>query len=101
MSDVSCGGNLPANCKGCAVYKDLQKKAHRPIRLKQYTFPTQIKHTLYTELGITHAQINKQNSYTPTNVMQEPLTNQPLQPTGDTQDLKNTMKSLSEQWELG
>jgi hypothetical protein len=39
----------------------------------------------------------KQNSYMPTNLEQEPYTNQSHQQTSDVQDLKNTMKSLSEQ----
>jgi hypothetical protein len=46
LSDVQCalcGGNHPANYKGCTVYKDLQKKIYPPSRLKQYTPPAQIK----------------------------------------------------------
>jgi hypothetical protein len=33
---VLCGGNHPANYKGCMVYKDLQKKTYPPLHLKQY-----------------------------------------------------------------
>jgi hypothetical protein len=60
---VLCGGNHPANYKkGCAVYKDLQKKTYSPLRLKQYTPLTQIKQTLYTQQGVTNSQISKQPS---------------------------------------
>jgi hypothetical protein len=41
---VLCGGNHPANYKGCMVYKDLQKKTYLPLRPKIYT-PTQTLHT--------------------------------------------------------
>jgi hypothetical protein len=52
-----CGGNHPANYKGCTVYEDLQKKTYPPLCLKQYTPP---------QPGVTYAQITKQNSYAPT-----------------------------------
>jgi hypothetical protein len=59
------------------VYKDLQKKIYAPLRLKQYIPPTQIKHSLYTQPGVTYAQITDQNSYSPINIEQEPHMNQP------------------------
>jgi hypothetical protein len=65
-----CGGNHPVNYKGCTVYKDLQKKTQPPLHLEQYTPPAQIKQTLYTQPGVTYAQITKQNSYAPINVEQ-------------------------------
>jgi hypothetical protein len=64
--------------------------------LKQYT-PAQIKQTLYTQPGVTYAEITKQNSYAATNIEQDQHINQPLQQTSDVQDLKNMMKSLFEQ----
>jgi hypothetical protein len=64
---VLCGGNHPANYKGCTVYKDLQKKTYPPLRLKIYTPLAQIKQTLHTQPGVTYAHITKQNSYSPTN----------------------------------
>jgi malonyl CoA-acyl carrier protein transacylase len=92
---VLCGGNHPANYKGCTVYKDLQKKTYQPIRLKQYTPPAaQIKQTLHTQPGVIHAQITKQNTYATTTIEQDQHINQPLQ---QTSDLKNMMKSLFEQ----
>jgi hypothetical protein len=94
---VLCGGNHPANYKGCTVYKDLQKKKYQPLRLKQYTTLAQIKQTLHTQLGITYAQITKQNTYAITTIEQDQHINQPLQHTSDIQELKNTMKSLFEQ----
>jgi hypothetical protein len=50
---VLCSGNHPANYKGCAVYKGVQKKTYPPLRLKQYTPPAQIKQTLHTQPGVT------------------------------------------------
>jgi hypothetical protein len=73
---VLCGGNHPAKYKGCTVYKQLQKKTYPPPHLKHYTPAAQIKHNLYTQPGITYAQITKQNFYAPTNVEQEPHINQ-------------------------
>jgi hypothetical protein len=85
---VLCGGNLPANYKGCMAHKELQKRTHPPLCLKQ---------TLYTQPGATYDQITKQNSYTPTNTEQEPHANQSHQQPRDMQDLKNMMKSFLEQ----
>jgi hypothetical protein len=79
------------------VYKDLQKKTYPPLRLKQYNPPAQIKQTLYTQTGVTYAQITKQNSYAATNIEQDQHINQPFQQTNDIQDLKNMMKTLFEQ----
>jgi membrane-associated HD superfamily phosphohydrolase len=59
-----------------------------PLQLEQYTPPAQIKHTLYTQPRVTCAQITEQNSYSPTNVEQEPHTNEPHQQTSKIQDLK-------------
>jgi hypothetical protein len=73
---VLCGGTHPANYKGFTVYKGLQKKT-----------------------GVTYAQITRQNSYTATNIEQDPHINQPLQQTSNIQDLTNMMKSLFEQME--
>jgi hypothetical protein len=44
------------------------KKTYLPLRLKQYTPPTQMKQILHTQLGITYAHITKQNSYAVTNI---------------------------------
>jgi hypothetical protein len=44
---VLCGGNHPGNYKGYTVYKELQNKPYPPLHLKQYTPPTQIKHTVH------------------------------------------------------
>jgi hypothetical protein len=86
-----CGGNHPANYKGCMVYKGIQEKTCPPLWLKQYTPPSQIKHILYTQPVVKYGQTTKQNSYAPTKVEQEPHTNQPHQQTSDIQDLKNMM----------
>jgi hypothetical protein len=78
-SNVRCvlyRGNHSANYKGCKVYKDLQKKTYPTLCVKQYTLPAQIKPTIYTQPGVTYAQITKQNSYDPTNIEQEPQINQ-------------------------
>jgi hypothetical protein len=45
-------------------------------------------HTLYTQPGVTYAQITKQNSYAPTSKNQDPNINQPHQQINDIQDLK-------------
>jgi hypothetical protein len=44
--------------------------------------------TLYTQPGVTYAQITKQNLYASTDLEQEPHINQPHQQTSDIQDLK-------------
>jgi hypothetical protein len=85
------------NYKGRTVYKELQKKTYSPLRLKQHTPSSEIKETLHTQPGVTYAQITKQNSYAPTNIHQEPQTNQPYQQTSSMQDLKNMLKRLFEQ----
>jgi hypothetical protein len=61
-------------------------------------------HSSYTNRTITmhstrsYICSNKQNSYAPTNIIeQEPHTNQSRQQTTDIQELKNMMKSLFEQ----
>jgi hypothetical protein len=41
---------------GCTVYKELQKKTH-PSPPKNTHPPPQIKQTLYTQPGVTYAQI--------------------------------------------
>jgi hypothetical protein len=56
-----------------------------------------MKHTLYTQPGVTCAQITKQKPHSLTNVEQAPYTNQPHQQTSEIQDLKNMMKNLFEQ----
>jgi hypothetical protein len=102
-SDVRCvvyGGNPPANCNRCMVYKDLQKKTYPPLRLKQYTPAAQTKHTLHTQPGVTYVQITKQNSYAATNIEQNQHINQPLQQTSDIQDLKIMMETFSSKLEL-
>jgi hypothetical protein len=62
--------------------------------LKIYTPPAQ---TLYTQPGVTYAQITKQNYYVSANTEQDPHIFQSHQQTSDIQELKNMMKSLSEQ----
>jgi hypothetical protein len=96
---VLCGGNHPANYKGCTVYKGLQNKTYTPPHLKQY-IPAQIKQTLHTHPGITYARITNQNSYAATNIEQDPHINQPHQQTTDVQDLKHMMKPFLNKWEL-
>jgi hypothetical protein len=73
---VLCGGNDAADYRGCAVYRDLQKRTYPPLRLKQYTPPAQIKRALHTQPGVTYAQITKQNFYAATNIEQDPHINQ-------------------------
>jgi hypothetical protein len=62
---VLCGGNHPANYKGCTVYKDLQQKTFPPLRPKIYTPPPHLKQTLHTQSGVTYAQVTKHNSSAP------------------------------------
>jgi hypothetical protein len=64
---VLCSGNHSANYDGCMVYKKLQKKMHPSLLPKKIHPPTQIKHTLYTQPGVTYAQVTQQNFYVPTN----------------------------------
>jgi hypothetical protein len=79
------------------VYKELQKKTCRPLYLQQYIPPAQIKCTLHTQPGVSHAQTVKQHYYAPTNIEEEPYTNQPYRLTADIKDLRNRIKSLFEQ----
>jgi hypothetical protein len=37
---VLCGGNHPANYKGCTAYKELQQKTYPPLQPKQYLPPS-------------------------------------------------------------
>jgi hypothetical protein len=68
-------------------------KENIPIsRLKLYTPPAQIKQTLCTKPGVTYAQITKLNSYAPTNIEEEPHTNQSHQQINDMPELKNDEK---------
>jgi hypothetical protein len=91
---VVCGGNLPANYKGCMVYKDLQKKTYPPLHPKIYTPPAQ---TINMQPGVTYAQATKQNSYTPTQIDDLQYINQPHQQNSDIHELKNMMKGIFEQ----
>jgi membrane-associated HD superfamily phosphohydrolase len=59
-----------------------------PLRGEQCIPSAQIKRTLQTQPGITYAQVTKKNSYAPTNIEQEPQTNQSHQQASDMQDLK-------------
>jgi hypothetical protein len=75
---VLCGGNHPANYKGCMIYKDIQKKTYPPLCLKTCTPPSQIKQTLYTQPEVTYAQITeflRQLKYRPR------ATHKPISPT--------------------
>lgn len=95
---VLCGGNHPANYKGCLVYKELQKKQFPALRPKQYTPPQQIRQFQQIQPGLTYASATheqKQQVYSPTNISQNP--NQPHQQSSDMQELKNMMKGLFEQ----
>jgi hypothetical protein len=57
-----------------------------------------MKNALHIQHGGTYAQIARQHSYVPTNIKQQPHTNQPYQQTtSNLQDLKNMLKSLCEQ----
>jgi hypothetical protein len=51
--------------------------------LNQYSPPAQIKQTLRTHPGVTHAQITEQKSYAATNIDQDPYINQPQQKTSE------------------
>jgi hypothetical protein len=55
--------------------------------LKLY-IPPHIQQTLYTQPGVTYAQVTKQNPYTPTIIEQEPHINQSHQQTSNIQQLK-------------
>jgi hypothetical protein len=58
ISDVSyvrCGGNHPANYKGCMVCKDLLMKTYPLLLPKIYTPPAQFQQTVYTQPGVTYA----------------------------------------------
>jgi hypothetical protein len=92
---VICGGNHPANYKRCTVYKDLQKKTYRPLR--RYTLLPHKSNKLYTQPGVSYAQVTKQEFQATTNIEQEPHIKQSHQQTSDMKELQNMMKSLFEQ----
>jgi hypothetical protein len=85
---VLCGGNHSVNYKGCTVYKDLQKKTHPPLRLKQYTPPHTSNKPIHSTRSNTqvYAQVTKQISCSLTNVEQESHANQPHQQTSEIKD---------------
>jgi hypothetical protein len=76
---------------------DLQKKIYPTLHPKSYNSPAQIKQTLYTQPGVSYAQITKQNSYTPAPLEEVPNTIQPHQQNSDMQELKNMIKGLFNQ----
>jgi hypothetical protein len=69
------------------IYEDLQKKTYPSLHSKIYTPPAQIEQTLYTQPGITYAQITNQNSRTPTNIEQDSHIIQSHQQTSVIQEL--------------
>jgi hypothetical protein len=103
---VLCGGNHPANYKGCMVYKELQQKTFPSLRPKIYTPPTLVKQTLPIQPNLTYAQITKgippshpppTVDHSPTNPLQSfPSSHQPPIIQQNT-ELKHMMKSLFDQ----
>jgi hypothetical protein len=59
--------------KGIYGLQGPTKKSISTSCLKQYTTLSQIKQTLYTQPGVTYAQITKQNSYTGLKKYDEPF----------------------------
>jgi hypothetical protein len=69
------------------VYRDLKKNI-TTSPFETITPLAQIRQTLYTQPGVTYAQITKQNSYASTNIEQEPHIHPNHQQTSDMQGLK-------------
>jgi hypothetical protein len=64
-------------------------KENIPTSLFETIHSFRINQTYSTHsTGIIYAQITEQNSYTPTNIEQEPDANQPYQQTSGIQDVK-------------
>jgi hypothetical protein len=94
---VLCEGNLPANYKGCTIYKELLKKKYPPLRPKQYVNKANLQQQSTVRPNISNAQTLK-------NPQQEPLSesqpNNIVAPTptaSELSELKNMMKTLMEQ----
>lgn len=106
---VKCGGNHPANYKGCTLYKQLQKAKFPPLRNKEIApkqnATKQIAHSSQSleqfntiHPGPSYAQATA-NKNTQGHEFNNPASNQQLQghQTNDLQELKTTIKSLTEQ----
>ena len=89
---VLCGGNHPANYKGCSVFKKLQQKKHPSLRPKTYTTPTQIPQYQQVQPAITYSQIlrNSTNNATTT----QTLATNSQHESNDIHELKQMMKNL-------
>ena len=92
---VLCGGNHPANYKGCTIYKELQEKQFPPLRPKLYTPPT------YQQIqpGLLYSTVtsNQNSQHKCNNSMPITIENQFPQQPNDLIELKNMMKGLFEQ----
>jgi hypothetical protein len=94
---VLCGGNHPANYKGCQVYKELQLKTYPPLRPKPYLPPAPIARTSHSTPGMSYAQAAAHSTppLPPSSPASQPSS--PISPPSDIQDLKQMVKQLCDQ----
>lgn len=95
---ILCNGNHPANYKGCAVYKELQKKKYPALREKQIRIPKQLVNTNLIQPGMSYAQMARDNTrqiQTDNNAVRPQLFLP--QQNNDMQELKQMMRGLMEQ----
>lgn len=93
---VLCGGNHPANYKGCTVYKDLQLKTFPSLRPKLYT-PRLPSTAPYTPIPVSPMPKLLNNFLLLPALPPKLPPPQPNPPTSDIQDLTKMINRLFEQ----
>jgi PAX-interacting protein 1 len=99
---VLCEGNHPANYKGCAIYKELQKKTFASLRDKRVENPQPVLSQSYVKPTISYASTLKSQQPqhkldTPKLPHQTPFHQKTQMPPSNIQELKEMMKGLMEQ----
>jgi hypothetical protein len=98
---VLCEGNHPANYKGCAIYKELQKRTFAPLRDKRNENSRPVLTKSYFNTTISYASTLKSQQPqheldTPIPPHQTPYLQKSQMPPSDIQELKVMMKGLME-----
>jgi len=97
-----CEGNHPANYKGCAIYKELQKKTFAPLHDKRDENPRPVLSQSYVKPTISYASTLKSQQPqheldTPKPPHQTQFHQKTQMPPSDIQEMKEMMKRLMEQ----
>jgi hypothetical protein len=99
---VLCEGNDPENYKGCAIYKELQKKTFTQLRDKRDEKSRPVLTQSYVKPAISYASTLKSQQPrheldTPKPPHQTPFHQKTQLPPSDIQELKEMMKGPMEQ----